>query len=152
MKKRVAVKTVNLFSVNSQTREAVMVALLKIEGFHKNQIKSITDFVLGGTHISIAKVGNNAAGVFSSIMEKSTLYTQGTWVSPRYRRMAVAKKMWDSTIRKTKPKRIECGTVTFNGALFALQQKKRLKVRGIHLIHEFLSPSVEYEFKRKLKL
>lgn len=124
--------------------------LLRKHGFYGNQIRACRYF-LCGTHLTVAYVNEKPAGVFSWFLKPNTIYTQGTWVAPEFRRQKIAALMWDDAIRFSKCSRIDCGTITFAGAIFALRQKKRLGEQGVRVTHHALD-TYSYNKLRDIRL
>lgn len=115
-------------------------------GFPSGSWQAARDYV-SGENLTIALVNSAPAGVFSwdkridSDDQVIRICTRGTWVRPFFRRMGVGRAMWDHAINETKAKKISCGTVTWNGALFADAQKYRLggRVEVMHHLDSFES-------------
>jgi len=51
------------------------------------------------------------------------LHSNGTWVSPKYRRRGIAKKMWNKAIRKFKPAVFYAAIVSRDGQSFSRHMK-----------------------------
>lgn len=73
----------------------------------------------GASHVAVATLDGAMTGWFRCTLEGSeqvgTLYAQGTWVAPKYRRQGLATALWSKALEKLQPKRVNVDIASANG-------------------------------------
>ena len=84
------------------------------------------------SHAVVATEDGNVVGFFRYHMNGRQIVTSGTWVSKKYRRKGLARKMWLMAVRRHDAREIDVVTATTSGLLFVNHMNKLHAVEKIH--------------------
>lgn len=65
------------------------------------------------------------AGLHTYDLVKGTLFSQATWVSANHRRQGLATKMWEQSLKKSKPKKVSVSCISVGSVALIHQLSER---------------------------